>query len=170
MRKVLSPLDPQAAGFAGTEGLPQVQELSAERAPDAPAQGQPQPQRPGPGPQDRPVGAANGDRRALTCRYPSVIILEPAAPYGYGDVAQHHRIAGRYIRSTTSRSAMPIPQTLGQRQRKSGPPYRKLFEFPFLKSSKIAPKSRGEFLAIRRPARQNRETPAPTPEAYPEPA
>ena len=47
-----------------------MQELSVERAPDAPAQGQPRPQRPGPGPQERPDGAANGDRRALTCRYP----------------------------------------------------------------------------------------------------
>ncbi len=70
MRKALSPLDPQAAGVAGAEGLPQVQELSVECAPDTPAQGQPLPQRPGPGRQDRPVGAANGDRRALTRRYP----------------------------------------------------------------------------------------------------
>ena len=70
MRKVLSPLDSEAAGVAGAEGLPQVQELSVECAPDTPAQGQPLPQRPGPGRQDRPDGAANGDRCAINRRYP----------------------------------------------------------------------------------------------------
>ena len=50
--------------------------------PDVPTQSQPRPPRPGPGRQDCPDWAANGDRRALTRRYPSAIIHEPMAQAG----------------------------------------------------------------------------------------
>ena len=69
MRTLFPPLDPQAAGLAGAEGLPQVQELPVELAPDAPAQGRPLPQRPGPGSQVDTAGADIGGYSKLTRHY-----------------------------------------------------------------------------------------------------
>ena len=65
VRTVFAPLGTEAAGSAGAEGLPEVQELPLEYTPDAPAQSRPLPQRSGAGPQGR-LAANKSVRSHLT--------------------------------------------------------------------------------------------------------